>query len=131
MIYFDTNHITLHGAGLERFNIIAQEYAGIEDIEDMRTLLDNLRYTKMYITAPDTADPAWLTEYCGGLLTVKTAPIGFEEIEEQAGQAYTDRDRDNPKTWQTVHAVIYDISTKTMYLRAQENSTEFELPLKY
>lgn len=127
---FDTNHITLHGAGLERFNIIAEAYAGLGEIEDMRALLDDLRYTKMYITAPDTADPAWLTEYCGGSLTVKTDPEDFKDIEEAAGQAYTDRDRDDPKTWQTVHSVIYDISTKTMYVRVQENAEEFKLPLK-
>lgn len=127
---YDTNHISLHGAGLERFNIITAEYDDISDNATMRQLLDDLRYTKMYITAPETADPAWLTEYVGGELTVKREPEAFEEIEERAGAAYDDRDRDNPKTWQTMHAVIYDMESKMMYIRVQETDDEDMLELK-
>ena len=126
----DTNKISLRGAGLERFNIIAEQYSGISDEADMRALLDDLRYTKMYVTAPDTASPAWLTEYTGGNLTVVSDPLDFADIEELAGQAYVDRDRDNPNTWQTMHSVIYDMSSKVLKIRVQETDEEDVLPLK-
>lgn len=121
----EVNGITEYGQGLERFNIIASGIDGVTDKAKMRVLLDELTYTRMYSTNPDYANPEWLTELVGGDLKVNSAVSAFADATSAAGQAYTDRDRNNPKTWQTTHSVIYDLANKTMSICFQEDSAEY------
>lgn len=121
---YDTNHITLNGSGLERFNICNTYLSNVE----MRELLDMLTYTNAY---KRTTSPFWYTEFVGGeRYTVKTAPQIFEEIVPTYIQYYECRERDG-KTWQTVHSSIFNIEDKTLILRTQEGTIDYEFCFNY
>ena len=113
---YDTNKITLHGSGLERYNLIKKSTASSK--QDIENLLESIYFTKAY-QGQDR-----YTDFVEGDLTVKSAVSEFSSIITQAEEEYNKRDRDNPKTWQSVHSVIYDLSNLTMEVWVQENSSD-------
>lgn len=117
------NHITDHGSGLERYNLIADGYSTCNTIEGMRALLSELNYTRAYSTSEDPSDPYWYTEFVANDIHCDSTVSEFSEVVEEAGTAYSSRTR-NGATWQTVHSVVYDISAKTMSLITQEDGLE-------
>lgn len=118
-----TNGITAHGSGLERYNLIKRHYDDIwaDNSEEMWILLNALDYTRAYSTAPNAADPAWLTEFVDGDLTCASAPADFDDILAAAGQAYQNRSRDDGSTWQSVHSAVYDLDSLTVEFMFQED----------
>lgn len=114
-----TNHISIHGSGLERFNILALGLRGANTKNTMRTLMNNLMYTKAY---SNTTSPAWHTEFVGGDLHCNSYPTDFITPMRKARTAFLNRDRNDPKTWQTVHSSVYDLENKTLYLVTQEDT---------
>lgn len=113
----ETNGITEYGAGLERFNIIANDY----DTKSVREILEEIKYTNTYTLTEDV----WYSEFVGGDLKVNSAVEDFIEIVELARQAYEDRSRDEAITWHTTHAVIYDLDSKNAIIRTQEGITDY------
>ena len=105
----DTNRITAHGSGLERYNLIISSYASLNTEAGMRAMLNSLMYTKAYITSPTPSSPYWYTEFVGGELNCASDVSDFAETVELAGKAYSRRSRNIPQTWQTVHSIVYDI----------------------
>lgn len=114
----NVNGITPYGQGIERHNLIMDELSSIQDEEDMIDLLRDLFYTNSYTLSQDQ----WYTEFVGGDLTVTSPSTDFADILQKAAQAYTNRDRNNPQTWQTIHSVVYDLSNKTLTVCVQEGS---------
>lgn len=137
----ETSHVDIStvepfGMGIERYNIIADAFENLEDIDDFRNLREQLLYTKAYT---ETENP-WYTEFTGdysdsghGILTVQSDPSEFDWILNHERERFTERSRDpdseNYGTWQTVHAVIYDIPNRTLHVTSQENSKEFTFSL--
>lgn len=121
-----TNGITGHGSGLERFNLIAEAYSDTATYEGMRDMLDQLRYTRAYPGATGAANPVWYTEFVGGDITCASPVSDYAGIMELAGQAYSRRNRETALTWQTVHSVIYDISGRSARIKIQESAEEFQ-----
>lgn len=119
------NGITVHGSGLERYNIIAEDYPSLSSASAMRATLDKLIYSRSYPTSNDPANPIWYTEFVGGDLHCNSSLTAFAPTLDLAGSAYTQRDRSNPVTWQTTHSVIYDLDHLTMKIRSQEHSTDY------
>lgn len=117
----DTNKITAHGSGLERFNILVNHLNTIETKDDMCTLMhDLLNYNNAYSTSQA---PLWYTEstgiHDGHDITVKTDKAIFDEyivpfIEEEF--AHRDRDKVDQTVWHTTHSSIYDLANKTLYI---------------
>lgn len=62
---YDFNHVTLHGSGLERYNLIVDMYPLIHNEHDMRTALKELYYTRAYKSSENPANPVWYTEFVG------------------------------------------------------------------
>ena len=102
--------ITPHGQGLERYNLI------LSSNKDVYGICEDLLYTHAY---QSSTDPYWYSEFVGGDLTVDNPVDDFEEIVGKAQQAYAERVRDG-KTWQSVHAVVYDIANQTFKFKSQE-----------
>lgn len=125
-----TNHISPYGSGLERYNIIAQNYSSANNQNGMRALLDQLTYTKAYPSAPDTAEPRWLTEFVGGKLRIDSKPNAFYDILEAADTAYRNRNRNTAKTWQTCHSIVYDLNELSCKVIFQEDGEELSISLK-
>lgn len=132
----DISTVEPFGMGIERYNIITNAYETLENLEDFKTLSKELLYTKSYT---ETENP-WYTEFTGdytalghGVLTVQSDPSEFDWILEHERARFNERSRDpeseNFGTWQTVHAVIYDISNRTLYISTQENNKEFTFSL--
>lgn len=122
------NNITPHGSGLERWNLIHERIIrySAEDFTkgDARELLSDLAYTRMYSTSPNPPEHFWFTEYVEDDLKVNSPVSDFEEAVNIAGQYFLNRERDDGKTWHTVHSSLYDIENKCLYLVTQEDDRE-------
>lgn len=132
------NNITEHGAGLERYNIMARAFNPIVPFTsktEMWDLMNQLNYTNAY-TGLMGSDP-WGSEFVGiDSITVDT-PIA--DIQASAGvQAAIDkfnnrsRDPEDPNygTWHTMHSCVYDVVNTSLSVASQEGSEEYtyELP---
>lgn len=120
-----TNLIQPHGMGLERYNLINERYASIEDENDMKSLMDELNYTCAYASSDVPSDPYWYTEFTGEELYVNSNIIDFSDIVEAAAEAFTERERDG-KTWQSTHTCVYDLSKLTLSYQNQESNEWIE-----
>lgn len=120
-----SNGVTLHGSGLERYNIAALGIDGASTVAGMRALLGRLRYTRTYATAPDAAtDPRWDTEFVGTEgtdLTVASPSVDFDAVQAVAGEYYLKRSREAPLLWHTVHSSVYDLEERSLHLVVQED----------
>lgn len=126
-----TNNITPHGSGLERFNYISQHYAGSNSKSGMRSLMNDLTYTRAYNTSSHPSNPYWYTEFVGQRdLTVIDRIEKYSEVVDIAGQMFLNRSRADGQTWHTVHSSVYNISDKKLYLITQEDGVEYEFALK-
>ena len=135
----DTGHIDFesvvpHGMGLERYNIIVDNFDSIETETDMIDLMHNkLRYTRGY--SRDTV-PFWKTELCYnygakyGDLTVTTPLEAFEPVIEKYIDMFEHRTREKADTWQSVHSSVYSINEKHLSLYVQEEDTKYEFDLE-
>lgn len=124
-----TNNIETLGAGLERYNLIVDNFEDITDKAKMQELMSKLKFTNTY---KDETEPFWYSEYVGGELQVDSSVDDFlnNGIIEAAKQIFNQRSR-NPEsenfgTWQTVHSSVYDIEEKKLYIKFQEEDDEYE-----
>lgn len=124
-IDFDT--VTDHGDGLERYNLIIDNYDSTNTLSGMKELMCNkIRYTKTY---ERSTDPFWKTEYVGKFgeldLTIHDPIEKFEYIIDQTIYFYENRTRfDEYPTWQTVYTSIYDLEEKKVYITSQEEADD-------
>lgn len=122
-----SNNIHEYGAGLERFNIINESYAGLSDtnISNWWTLLRKLRYTNTYKGTGDS--DSWFTEGVGQIvdggldIKVNSSLSDCNTRMQTLKSAYQNRSRDTGLTWQTIHSVMYDIYNKTASVIFQED----------
>lgn len=118
--------------GLERWNIIANNYSNISDIASLKTIMSMIYYTNAYNLE---LNPIWKTDFTGdwteqgfGILKVYDSREQFLPLMQLANSKYLERVRDG-KTWQTVYSTIYDALSNKMYITTQEQDNEYELVL--
>lgn len=114
-----TNGIHKYGSGLERWNLIVEQYSSLEDESDMLSLLELLHYSRAYPTSDNPA--SWYTEFVGGALTCASPVDDFDYILEKAGEEYTNRSRNTGITWHSVHSAVYNLTVKGMIIVSQED----------
>lgn len=114
---YDHNYISLHGSGLERYNLIVNK---LNDGAKCLDILDDLEYTRAY---PTSEDPAlWYTEFVGvNGLTVKSTPETYNPTRQAAGVYYSRRTREDGMTWHTMHSIVYAVRAKEIVLQTQED----------
>lgn len=117
----EVNNISLHGSGLERWNLIVNAY----DTDELKTIMTDLYSTRMYSSSPNVASPAWYSEFTHDDLTLSSPLSDFVSYAALADAEYVSRDRNDPKTWQTTHSVIYNMSDLSLSFRVQEESDEY------
>lgn len=115
------NHITPHGSGLERYNLIVNEYSGLAGVDSLKDLVNKLKYSNAYFGSKTEANPKWYSEFVNDELTVGSPVDHFEDVYERAGKLFLKRDREYPTTWHTVHAGIYDLDKLSVIVYSQEN----------
>lgn len=138
-----TSNLSPHASGLERSNLIADNFANASTFDGMKDLMCNkLKYTNAYTR--DT-NPLWYTEFCADLtdtelgidLTLEaivnpeTKPLVEAYVDYAIGK-FNERGERRPKhgVWETTHTSVYDIQNKTLHLWVKEqNDTEFTYTL--
>ena len=117
----DTNKVTEHGSGLERYNIALNNLDAANTKEGMKNLMHNLLNYNISYTGRD--NNTWYTEFVGkystGNYTVKTSPELYEEhVMPIARQWFVDRNRDTTPqpVWHTTHTSVYDLANKRLFL---------------
>lgn len=109
------NNISANGSGLERYNLIVDNYDACDTKDGMRELMNKLKFTNAYKEAN------WFTEFVGiNGLTVDSDLADFEDVVAQAKKLYEHRIR-NGKTWHTVHSAVYDIEHRSVSVIVQED----------
>ena len=105
--------LTDHAMGLERYNIISENYADVEDADDMMGLMYLLRYSRAY---NKSQTPFWYSEFYSNYKTLGDKTI-YSTKEEMKPVLDT---LDKP-TWITTHTSIYDLKNLTLKVFTQEN----------
>lgn len=117
-----TNNITKNGSGLERYNLIVNNYSSANTAEGMRELLNQLTYTRAYKSSHNPSNPYWYTEFVGvDDLNVASEPDEYTYVVDTADSFYRKRERGDGRTWQSVHQTVFDIAARTMSVRFQES----------
>lgn len=123
-----TNGITKNGSGLERYNIIAQNYSSSNSKIGMTSLMNLLKYSNSY---NENQTPFWYTEFVGERgLTVASTTQEYGPVVEIAIDMYEHRSRETASTWHTTHSCVYDIQNKKVYVHSQETNDEYEFVFK-
>lgn len=127
----EENNITPHGSGLERYNVICDWLAELEDaptLEKAVSLAKSLAFTYAYDKHADGDEsiPEYYSEFVGIYsdgtdLTLSSSAEEFLPYVKMVVDLYKNRTRDNSLTWQTVHSSIYDLETKDLYVATQES----------
>lgn len=121
-----------HANGVERINIIKDNYDSIEDEDSMLSVMKKIRYTNTY---KEETEPIWLSEFCAKTneynLTygmTLTEPEKFDIAIEYARNLYKQGLR-NSTYWQTTHTAIYNLERKTLKICVQEKDAEYTFSL--
>lgn len=119
--------INKYGFGLERWDIIANNYKTSNTKEGMENLLELIKYSHGY------EEPFRYSELVqhsdddeGNPITVDTPPELCTGSKEATIEMYENRDRDHPNSWITCHSSLYDLKCKKLYVKNQEEDYEFE-----
>lgn len=121
--------INEYGMGLERWDIISNDFYKSGSFEGMKNLLEKLKYSNTY------GDPFWYSELVkmtddnGNKITVDTLPEDCDNAKQNMLYLYRTKDRDDPKVWITCHSSIYSIKEKTLNISNQEGDQSFEFIL--
>lgn len=138
--------ITSLGSGLERFNLICENYSTLTTKEAMKSLMlrnnlseESLRYTRGYLSS---TSPAWNSDFVGNWnwvkdgvrysysLTADSPESEFSPVKNYQRTNYERGIRDG-KTWFTQHSCVYDLEGKKLYLIVQEDGEELEFSFEY
>ena len=133
--HVDLKSVTPHATGIERYDIITDNYKNCDNYEGM---LDCLKKVKLSNNYNESLKPFWLSacihhaeENGYGNLVVNDMiehPEKFDKIKNDQIKSFKNRTRRKGDTYETVHTSIYDIKNKKLYLMIRE---DFENMLDY
>ena len=118
---------TPHSAGVERFDILRENYDMGSTRDGMIALLKKVWYSQAYNR---TTKPFWYSEYVGDFspvykdVTIFSPVEDFTPVIDTAISMFETHER-NGKTWYTTHTSVYDLESKTLTLIPQESETEY------
>lgn len=125
--YLNTPEPTEHSLGIERFQILSQNYDEGNSLAGMRKLLSRVRYSNFYRRL---TNPKWLSE-CNPQSLIKKDPALAEKKYDEAisvlGIDYWNdlsndlRNPANPLYWITVHNSTYDMEKRMLRVSVQED----------
>lgn len=119
------------GFGLERWDIITENYKNSGTKDEMLELLDKIKYSRCY-----SSESFWYSELVGleddneSVITVDTPPELCTNAKADAIEKYEERSRITGDVWITTHSSLYDLQHKELYIKNQENETIYSYKLK-
>lgn len=127
------NGVNKFGNGLERWQLINEDYKLSNTKNGMTNLLDTIKYSNGY---NEDESKFWYSEITGMVddslvdkITVDTDPDFCSTSFGETMEAWDLKDRDDPKVFITCHSSIYDINKKQLFIRNQEGEPEYTFSL--
>lgn len=129
--YVNMDNLTENGAGVERYNILKDNYNEGNTFEGMWNLLKRVEYSNAYLF--DTDNP-WLSEYIPLSIRENKDSAEYNEAinlldnikkEYWVTRTKNMRTPSNPLFWQTTHNSTYDIKNKKLRVTIQENYDKY------
>lgn len=128
--YVNLDELTENSAGVERFNILKENYNEGSSFEGMWNLLQKVKYSKVYLFDKEVE---WHSEFVPQSI-IKSGNVKkfLEEYDIDSlrknywiARAYNDRNTGNSMYWQTVHNSTYDIENRKLRVTIQENYNKY------
>lgn len=130
--YVNLDYLTENSAGVERYNILKQNYDEGSSFEGMWNLLQRVKYSNAY-EMNKTDD--WYSEFLPQT-TLKSLPNGrlegenleaFNKVKEEYWEAINNEQRNpaNLSYWITTHNSTFDISEKKLRVTVQEKYDKY------
>ena len=133
--HVDLKSLTPHANGVERYDIITDNYKNCDNYDGMLDCLKKLKSSNIY---NENIKPFWYSGYIlhaeekgYGHLVVNDIiehPEKFERYKNDMIKSFKNRSKRKGDTKQTVHTSIYDIKNKKLFLMIRE---DFEDMLDY
>lgn len=125
--------LPLYSQGIERYNLISENYESLNSSSDMLDMMRELNYTNAYNT--EDISNWWKTEFVAPYadkgfpypnLTIHSTTQDFIDcgLLDVIQERFATRTRDGINTWQTIHSAVYDINKKQFILLTQEKDKE-------
>ena len=131
--YYLSNELTPHANGIERHNLLKENYDLWSSQTGMIDLMKKVWYTNLY--KPET-NPFRYSEYYMNRwddsywdLTINSEPEDLAQLIENSNTKFLNRER-NWIFWQTVHTSVYDLENKTLTIIPQEGKEIFEFNIE-
>lgn len=116
---------TPHADGIERYDILKENYAESETMEGMWNLLRRVRFSQAYDPA---VEPFWKTEFVDEPYTIHTPVeemLAGQKVQTDIANfkhfAETGEYSADMHLWFTVHNSTYDIANKTLWVTIRED----------
>lgn len=127
--YYLATELTSHANGIERYNLLNEQYQLWETKGWMIELMKKVWYTNLY--NPET-NPFRYSEYYMNRwedsywdLTIDSEHEDLAQLIKNSNEKFINRER-NWIFWQTVHTAVYDIENKSLTIIPQESDKVFE-----
>lgn len=129
--YVNIPELTDHASGVERYQILKENYNEGNSMVGMRNLMARVKYSNAYNYS---TYPAWYSESIPqSLIKNQDSPefAKFLEIFDNVRKDYWNyvtndiRNPANTTFWHTTHNSIYDIKNRTLRLTVQENYSDY------
>lgn len=135
--YVNLDYLTENSAGVERYNILKENYNEGNTFEGMWNLLQRVKYSKTYLFDKDIE---WYSEFIPQSTLNNMTEETKKEIDELfdtykknywVTRTYQNRNGSNSSYWFTTHNSTYDIEKRKLRVTIQENyDTYYEYNLK-
>lgn len=130
--YVNLDYLTENSAGVERYNILQQNYAEGNSFEGMWKLLQRVKYSNAYL---GTKENAWYSEFLTQSVISKLddeqvkneALEGLANVKDGYLEARKNEQRNpaNLSYWITTHNSTYDIAQRKLRVTVQENYDQY------
>jgi len=127
--FFNTQEgYNAHAKGVERYDILKENYASANSKAGMLALMDKVRYSNLYNRS--NAKP-WYSEFnsIAKGVDMNTAAEAKAALLETHTKIYETRRRTDD-CWTTKHMSIYDMANKTLTVISQEDGKQFEFGIE-
>ena len=126
--YVGLDEYTDHAMGIERYQLLKDNYEGSDTVDGMLALLKKVEYSQYYDTA---VEPRWYSESYGDLVAPDgevfsmSSDLGkFEPVYLAEAAAYENAERDGT-FWETTHSSVYDLGNLSLSMYIQEGDTVY------